>query len=41
VDGDASGLGEPRRMARRRTHARARRRDSEGRTHHGVAATGA
>lgn len=35
VDGDAPGSGEPRRTARRRTHARARRRESTRRTHHG------
>jgi hypothetical protein len=35
VDGEVSGSGEPRRTARRRTHARARRRESKRRTHHG------
>jgi len=35
VDGEAPGSGEPRRTARRRTHASARRRESARRTHHG------
>jgi hypothetical protein len=35
VDDEVSGSGEPRRTARRRTHARARRRESKRRTHHG------
>jgi hypothetical protein len=35
VDGEVLGSGEPRRIARRRTHARARRRESKRRTHHG------
>jgi hypothetical protein len=34
VDGEVSGSGEPRRTARRRTHARARWRESKRRTHH-------
>ena len=35
VDGEAPGSGEPRRTVRRRTQARAKRRESARRTHHG------
>jgi hypothetical protein len=35
VDDEVSGSGEPRRTARRRTHARARRRESKRHAHHG------
>ena len=35
MDGEAPGSGEPRRTVRRRTQARAKRRESARRTHHG------